>query len=151
MYDFAVGRAAWAAAALPLEGALAGLPTAADAARRDVFTCALGESITGMTEIMASKGQDDCIVLNDQGIVMGRTRRRAIENSSGNAVVEDVMEVGPTTVRPDEPLEALVDRMRRRGVRSIVVATLEGRLLGVLYRDEAEAILGVDASEIERE
>ena len=61
------------------------------------------------------------------------------------------MELGPTTVRTDEPLDALMERMRRRGVRNIVVATLDGRLVGVLYRDEAEALLGVDTSEIERE
>lgn len=151
MHDFAVGRGAWAASALPLEGALAGLLTAADAARKDVFTCSLGDSTRGIAGMMASKGQDDCIVLNEQGIIMGRTRRGAVEASSGGAVVEEIMELGPTTVRPDEPLEALVERMRRRGVRNIVVATLDGRLVGVLYRDEAESLLGVDASEIERE
>lgn len=104
-----------------------------------------------MAEMMTSKGQEDCLVLNEQGIVMGRTRRRVVEERNGDIVVDDIMEIGPTTVRPDEPLDALVDRMAKRGVRSIVVATLEGKLVGVLYREEAEALLGIDASAIERE
>ncbi len=130
---------------------MASLLTTADAARKEVFTCSLSDSIKGMGEMIASKGQDDCIVLNDQGIVMGRTRRRAIEARGAQDTLEEVMELGPTTVRPDERLDAVVGRMRRRGVRSIVVATLDGKLVGVLYRDEAEALLGVDNSEIERE
>ncbi len=151
MYDFAVGRAAWAGSGLPVEGALAGLLTAADAARKEVFTCSLGDSTRGMAKKMASGGQEDCIVLNNQGIVMGRTRRKAVEARGNGADVDDIMELGPTTVRPDEPLDGLVDRMRRRGVQSIVVATLDGRLAGVLYRDQAEVLLGVDPSEIERD
>lgn len=146
-----MGRAAWAASALPLEGALASLPTASDAARREVFTCLVSDPIEGMTDFMDPQGQDDCIALNEHGIVMGRTRRRVVEASSVGATVEEIMEIGPTTVRPDEPLAALVGRMRRRGVQSIVVATLDGRLVGVLYRDEAESLLGIDASAIERE
>ena len=94
-----------------------------------------------MGEMIASIGQDDCIVLNDRGIVMGRTRRRAIEARGAQATLEEVMELGPTTVRPDEGLDAVVDRMRRHGVRSIVVATLDGKLVGVLYRDEAGELL----------
>ena len=82
---------------------------------------------------------------------MGRTRRHVAEENGGDVVIDDIMEIGPTTVRPDEPLEALVDRMAKRGVRSIVVATLDGKLVGVLYRDEAETLLGIDASAIERE
>lgn len=124
---------------------------AADAARKDVFTCSLSDSTKNMGEMIASKGQDDCIVLNDQGIVVGRTRRRATEARGAQATLEEVMELGPTTVRPDERLDAVVDRMRRRGVRSIVAATPDGKLVGVFCRGEVEALLGVDNSEIERE
>jgi CBS domain-containing protein len=51
------------------------------------------------------------------------------------------MEVGPTTIRPSERLEPLVERMRRRGVATIVVSDLKGRLVGILYRADAESAL----------
>ncbi len=51
------------------------------------------------------------------------------------------MEIGPTTIRPNESLEPLVERMHKRGVRTIVVSDLKGRLRGNLYREDAEAAL----------
>ena len=151
VYDFAVGRAAWAAAGLPLEGADAELLTTSDAAKKDVFTCTLGDALQGMSTAIDAAGQDDCIVLNDDGVVMGRTRKSALQAASSAASVDDVMEIGPTTVRPDERLDAVVERMRRRGVRSLVVATHQGKLIGLLERETAEEMLGIDGSEIERE
>jgi len=53
------------------------------------------------------------------------------------------MEIGPTTVRPNEALEPLVDRMRKRNVRSMVVTDLRGKLLGLLNRDDAERALAI--------
>ena len=52
--------------------------------------------------------------------------------------VEQVMESGPTTIRPDERLEELVGRMRDTRVETIIVTTPEGRLVGVLRRADAE-------------
>ena len=54
------------------------------------------------------------------------------------------MEIGPTTIRPNERLEPLVDRMRKRGVATIIVSDLKGRLVGILYREDAERALGAD-------
>ena len=48
------------------------------------------------------------------------------------------MEAGPTTVRPSEPLDALIGRMQKRKVESIVVSTAGGVLVGVLRRDDGE-------------
>jgi predicted transcriptional regulator len=38
-------------------------------------------------------------------------------------------------------LEPLVQRMHRRGVATIVVSDLKGRLVGILYREDAECAL----------
>ena len=136
---------------LPLEGALAGLPTAGDAARRDVFTCGMGMDASRTMGGLGGTQQADCIVLNEQGIVMGRTRRKVLEDAAGNALTEHLMEPGPTTVRPDESLAAVIDRMQKRSVRSLVVATNEGTLIGVLDREDGERLLGIDCSELERD
>jgi CBS domain-containing protein len=48
------------------------------------------------------------------------------------------MEAGPTTVRPSEPLVALIKRMQQRRASSIVVSTADGVLVGVLHRADGE-------------
>ena len=45
------------------------------------------------------------------------------------------MEAGPTTVRPSEPLDALIGRMQKRRTSSIIVSTANGVLVGVLRRE----------------
>ena len=42
---------------------------------------------------------------------------------------------GPTTVRANEPLDPLLERMRASGVAEMTVTTPEGRLLGVVRRN----------------
>ena len=86
---------------------------------------------------MVEAGRDVCIVVSPQGIVQGRLRGRALAETP-EATAEQAMELGPTTIRPSERLEPLVERMRRRGVGSIVVSDLKGRLVGILYREDAE-------------
>ncbi len=149
VYDFVVGKAAWAATGLPMEGALTGLPRAGAAVRSGVFTCRMGDLAGETAASMDAGGQRDCIVLNDEGIVMGRTRRAALDVRT-DARVEDLMEAGPSTVRPDAMLDGLVDRMRLHGTVSTVVTTPQGRFLGVLYREDAERLLGVEALESEQ-
>ena len=55
------------------------------------------------------------------------------------------MESGPTTTRPDIQAEALVERLARKNVASIIVTTSEGRLIGTFHRDEVERRLEGDA------
>ena len=81
-----------------------------------------------------------CIVVNPEGIVQGRLRGRALEETP-QATAKQAMEIGPTTIRPSERLEPLVERMHRRGVATIVASDLKGHLVGILYRDDAERAL----------
>jgi Mg/Co/Ni transporter MgtE len=80
------------------------------------------------------------MVVNDERVVLGRLRGDALL-ADATTTVEQVMEEGPTTTRPDDNLEALTARMRDRSVASMVVTDPDGRLLGVLYREDAEAVL----------
>ncbi len=81
-----------------------------------------------------------CVVTNDEGVVLGRLGERALLTDP-EGLVEQVMESGPTTTRPDDPLEAITERLRGRGVDSILVATSDGRFVGILYREDAERAL----------
>jgi predicted transcriptional regulator len=140
VYDFVPGKMAWLAMGWPREGSASKVPNAGEVARRGTPTCALDDKVGDVREMVLAVGRHVCIVVNDAGIVEGRLRGRALEETP-EATAEEVMELGPTTIRPSEPLEPLVERMRRRGVGTIVVSDLKGRLVGILYRADAERAL----------
>nr|WP_210570617.1 CBS domain-containing protein [Streptomyces sp. GESEQ-4] len=48
------------------------------------------------------------------------------------------MRPGPATVRADEPLVPLLERMTRAGTDAVPVTDPEGRLLGLLEREDLE-------------
>src|SRR5260370_1150234 len=58
--------------------------------------------------------------------------------SDAAAVVDEVMEPGPTTIRPDELLETLVPRLKERRVETTIITVPSGQLVGILFRDDAE-------------
>jgi CBS domain-containing protein len=126
---------------LPTEGQDAAKPTAGDVARSDPPTCALTDRPGEVRERMDAAGWTSCIVVNEGGVVLGRVRRSVLDGDPDQPV-EAVMEAGPTTERPSEPLEDLVQRMRQKNVSSVVVTTADGRLIGVLRREDGERRLG---------
>ena len=140
VYDFVPGKMAWLAMGWPREGTAAALPNAGEIAKRGTPTCALEDRVADVREQVLAVGRDVCIVVNAAGIVEGRLRGSALEEQP-DATAEQAMEIGPTTIRPSEPLAPLIERMRNRGVATIVVSDLKGRLVGILYRQDAERAL----------
>lgn len=51
------------------------------------------------------------------------------------------MRPGPATVRADEPLAPLLERMTRSGTAAFPVTDPEGRLLGLLEREHVERVV----------
>ncbi len=139
--DYVAGKADWLASGLPVEGKLADYPRAGTVARTDIPTCRLTDRLGDLRDRTLDADQNVCIVVNDDRIVLGRLRRDALRGDPG-ATVESVMESGPTTTRTDEPLDAITERLQGARVGSIVVTTSDGRLVGVLYRKDAERKLG---------
>ncbi len=77
---------------------------------------------------------------------MGRLRGDALAGDP-DELVDRAMEGGSSTVRPSEHLEGLVKRMTKRGVKSIVVSDLKGKLIGALIREDAEKALEAHQSD----
>jgi Mg/Co/Ni transporter MgtE len=123
----------------PRESSATAAPNAGEAARKRTPTCKLDDVVGVVRDQVLDAGRDLCIVVNDAGIVEGRLRGDALLKSELEA--EEAMEVGPTTIRPSESLEPLVARMRKRGVKTIVVTDAKGHLVGILYRNDAAKIL----------
>ncbi len=146
VYDYELGIADWKAAGLLVEGDGHEAQRVIDATRSDIPTCRVDETIGEVKERTQEADWDECIVVDCDGLVLGRLRARAWD-ADGNVNVETVMEVGPTTVRPDGLLEPLVQRMDKRGTSLVLVTTPQGELVGALLRSEAERLLAGEAPE----
>lgn len=77
-------------------------------------------------------------MLNEQRIVLGRVRKSALNDADENASAESVMEAGPSTVRPNTPARELVERLETRGLKTAIVTTPDGCLVGVFHRTDAQ-------------
>jgi CBS domain-containing protein len=94
-------------------------------------------------ERVTAAGQEMCIVVNDRGVVLGRLRRKELAGDA-DAVVEDVMELGPPTERADPFLSEVIERLRKTGTLLVTwYGSKEdgGRLVGVLFREDVERAL----------
>jgi CBS domain-containing protein len=132
-----------------MAGEFAAIPKAGDVVRRDVPTCHLTERVGEVYERSQAIGWKVCLVVNEQKVVLGRLRREAWD-ADPDTPVEEVMENGPTTFRPDNFLEPLTKRMRERKVGSVIITNSDGVLIGLLYRKDAEERLGQEKPADER-
>jgi Mg/Co/Ni transporter MgtE len=134
VYDYVAGKADWSASGLPLEGRTAQQPTAGRAADGSVPICALDDDLQEVRSRVRTSSWRQCIVINEQRIVLGRLGRAAIDNDDMSSV-EEAMSEGPSTVRPDTPLDELLERLARQQLETALVTTSEGVLVGVVRRD----------------
>jgi CBS domain-containing protein len=135
VFRYTGGEGEWLAGGRPAEGTRASLPTVAGAARRDVPTCRLGDSVATVRNRLAETGWKMCVVVNDQGVVLGLVRGAALR-ADGAETAGTVMESGPSTVRPNTPLHEFIEYMRRHHLASRLVTTSDGRLVGVLLANK---------------
>ena len=73
------------------------------------------------------------VVTDESDVVVGVARAAALRNARR---VEEAMEPGPTTVRADEPLDDLRERLRATGQSEVFVTDPDGRFLGVILQAE---------------
>jgi hypothetical protein len=83
---------------------------------------------------------ETCIVVSEARVVLGRLSVKP-GNVTAGVLVEDVMQPGPKTYRPDTPLTEFVERLARRRLTSALVTYPEGVLIGIAFRREAESYL----------
>jgi predicted transcriptional regulator len=132
-----LGKADWLAHGLPTEGEQANVPRAKDLLRQDVATARLDERVSAIRQRVARSPYGFALVLAEDGTLLGRLRKAVLEGNP-DAAAQAVMVPGPSTVRPDRQLADLLEPMRTHNLQAMVVTTPEGRLLGVLRRDDAE-------------
>ena len=129
------GKADWLARALPREGAKAAERRAVDFARQDVVTCHLQDRVGAIRAQVEASPYGFAFVVSDGGVLLGRLRKAALEGYAADTA-ESVMEAGPSTVRADLAPARLRERLERGNLSTAVISDPDGRLLGVVQRDE---------------
>jgi rhodanese-related sulfurtransferase len=133
VYDYAASKVDYLARGLPREGEKADERRAVDAIREDVVRCEPGDSSEGLRARVDASPFGFALVVDADGVLLGRLRRSALEQGTGERV-EQLMEVGPSTVRADEPAQPLRERLEKRDLNCAVVTSPDGVLIGVVRR-----------------
>jgi CBS domain protein len=127
------GKVDWLARGLPVEGERAGDRRVGDLARDDAVTCALGDSASAVAARIDESPYGFALVVAVDGTLLGRLRRSLIEDGT-EATAEELMSPGPSTVRPDLALDDLRERLDAKELKTAIVSTPEGQVIGVVMR-----------------
>ena len=139
VYDYPGGKLDWMAAGLPTEGTNASQPRATDIARRDAPTCRLQDRLGEVQERVRAAGWDACVVINDERVVLGLLRGKELGGDAGLRI-EEVMRPGPSTFRPFVAIEEVARFMTEHNLETTPITTSDGRLVGLLRREDAERV-----------
>jgi rhodanese-related sulfurtransferase len=134
VHDYAPGKVDWLAHGLPAEGIHADRHSAGRLARRDAVTCAIENQASDVLERVAASPYGFALVLSPGGVLLGRVLRSTLETAGAGERIEPIIEPGPSTIRPHLTSDELRQRLERSGVRTLVVTTPGGVLLGVVRR-----------------
>jgi CBS domain-containing protein len=127
-YDYSAGKADWLAAGLPSVRRPGGASRALEVADRNPPTCRPDETVR---EVTARRDRGPVVVTTDTHVVLGVLTDGELTGDP-TQIAEMAMQPGPTTVRADEPLDPLLQRMHDRKIDAVLVTTPEGTLLGVI-------------------
>jgi predicted transcriptional regulator len=139
VYEYSAGKSDWGAYGLPLEGNASPSVRIGDIARRDVPTCGFQDTV----RVARARAKDwgTCIVVNEQRVVFGRMFKTELDGDP-NGRVGDVMRAGTSTFRPNVSVTEMLEYMDRRQHESSLVTTSDGRLVGLVQREDAERAAG---------
>jgi hypothetical protein len=138
VYDFVAGKVEWLVRRRPIEGERAGEPKVGECARRDVVTCSPEDPVGRVRERVAGSPYPFALVTSRTGVLLGRLRSSRLDCDPELPAAE-VMEPGPSTVRPHRTAAGIARELAERELRWAIVTTPEGELIGVAARAELEA------------
>ena len=125
-------------AGLPTEGTNAQRPRLVDVVRRDVPTCSLDERLGDVRDRAVASGWDACVVVSQDRVVLGLLRAEEL-GADPDLPVEQVMRPGPSTYRPFVSVEDMRRTMIERNMDSSPVTTSDGRLVGLVRKQDLGA------------
>jgi CBS domain-containing protein len=136
VYHYVAGKLDWMAAGGPIEGTGAAQPRAGGVARADVPTCGPDERLGEVRERVKAAGWDACVVVNQERVVFGLLRAKELDGDPDSRI-EQAMRPGPSTYRPHVPVAELAHTLVDHDVPNSPITTSDGRLVGLLLREDA--------------
>jgi hypothetical protein len=141
VFRYTAGKADWLANGLPVEGKQAGIPRAGALARSDVPTCHLHDRADDVFDRLhisdhdstSAPGWDLCVVINGRRVALGVLSVEAMISHPDSAA-EQLMEPGPTTIRPNWSFEDISEYLKSRDLEWVLVTTSDGVLVGVYFQ-----------------
>ena len=103
VHDFVPGKLDWLAHNLPVAGTAAEHPRIGRHLRHNVITAAPDEPIADIRARVATSPYDFALVLAADTTLLGRLRPSILRGADPTKAGGDVMEPGPSTLRPHEP------------------------------------------------
>jgi signal-transduction protein with cAMP-binding, CBS, and nucleotidyltransferase domain len=137
VYRYTPGKKDWIANGLPIEGEKALNKRVGDLVHLDVPICGLSDRIGDVKERIQKAGWDSCVVVYEDRVVLGLLRPESLEVVP-QETAEMVMENGPKTFRLDTSIENAMEYMQKMGADSVLVTTSDGKLFGLLKREDVE-------------
>src|SRR5262249_26346965 len=95
------------------------------------------EPLAAVRKRVRAAGWDTCVVVNEHRVALGRLGREALAGNDERSVTAS-MSPGPSTVRPSIGADALLERMNARNLTSYLVTTPDGRLVGLVRREDLD-------------
>jgi len=133
VYDYVPGKVDWLAHNQPVEGVDADTPTIGRHLRHEVSTARPDEPISVVRARVARSVHRFALVATADGTLLGRLRAAVLDDANPTWAVGEVMEAGPSTLRPHEPAAAIKTRLVDKGLSYAIVADPEGHLLGTVH------------------
>jgi CBS domain-containing protein len=141
VYDYVDGKVDWLAHNLPTEGARADAPTAGSRLRHDVPTAHPDETIAAVRARVDASPYRFALVLAADRTLLGRLRHAVLAADSDTAAHE-VMEPGPSTLRPHQALTDVESRLRDHHLTYAIITNPEGHLLGIVHSNDLKHATG---------
>jgi hypothetical protein len=103
--------------------------------RNDAVTCSITDISGDMLDRITASPYGFALVLDSARVLLGQIRRTALEAATAADPIEPLIEPGPSTIRPHLTIDELRERLARSNVRTLIVTTPAGVLLGVVRRE----------------
>lgn len=140
VYDYVSGKIDWLAHDLPSHGTAADTPTIGARVRSEVVTCRPDEALAEVRDRVAGSGHRFALVTTTGGILLGRLRAHALDHTDPDSCSADVMEPGPSTLRPHEPAAEIRAHLRAhladKDLSYAIVTDPDGVLLGTVRPED---------------
>ena len=142
VYDYVAGKVDWFGAGLPGEGKATELTRIGALVDAEVPTCAMEDRVG---DVRGRLGPDDvCLVVNEERVVLGLVQGADLDGqsddrSNDDRAVSEVMQEGPSTLRPNVPAAVLAGQLEDGSFSWLVVTNPEGILIGILRASDLES------------